>query len=624
MKKLYIALSFVLAFANVQSQNKDSKKADQLFKDYQYIKAAKEYLKLNDTGKSDSYVQKQLGNCYYTIFNAKEAVKWYSQAIATPQDAETYFRYAQMLKANNNYGEATKQMRKFAELAPNDKRAQNVQNEDNYLKTLLGSTKLFDVKPLGFNSKYSDFGAYLKDNTIYFASARNATQKNYQWNDQPFLDLYQTDFKDNTASANPVAVTSLNTKYHEGPVTISADGNTMYFSRESFFDNKFEKSQDKKTNLGKMFIYKATKTEGAWGNVTGTNLNDKQYNTSSPSLSKDGKTLYFVSDRPGSLGSTDIWKATLNTDGSFATPENLGPNVNTEANELSAFIADDNTLYFASNGRIGLGGLDVFAYNVSKAEPAINIGKPVNSEKDDFGFTFNQAQNVAFMSSNRDGGLGDDDIYQATPYCELNLVVLAKDSKTGNSVAGAKMSLLDPNKKVVGTGFSDDMGQARFKADCDKPYTINVEKEGYENAVISLEQSKNNAEVVAMLEPTKPIVTEKEVLLNEIKFEYDKANITQEGALELDRLVAVMVEYPNMVIFAKSHTDSRGADTYNLSLSDRRAKATVQYVISKGIAEDRITGKGMGETEPKVPCLDNCTEEEHAQNRRSEFLIVKK
>jgi outer membrane protein OmpA-like peptidoglycan-associated protein len=625
MKKIYIALSFVLAFASAQSQDKDTKTADKLYNQYQYIKAAKEYLKLTDKGKSDQYIQKQLGDCYYNIFNAKEASKWYAQAIASKQqDAETYFRYAQMLKANNNYAEATKQLQKFAELAPNDKRAQNVQNEDNYLKTLLGSSKLFDVKSISINSKYSDFGAYLKDNTIYFASARNATRKNYQWNDQPFLDLYQTDYKDNAATANPTAIATLNTPYHEGPVTISDDGNTMYFSRESFFENKFEKTKDNKTKLGKMYIYKASKVDGAWGNVTSTNLNDKLCNTSSPSLSKDGKTLYFVSDRTGSLGNTDIWKASLNADGTFGTPENLGSNVNTEGNELSAFIADDNTLYFASNGRQGLGGLDVFAYNTNAFEAAINVGKPVNSEKDDFGFTFNQAQNVAFMSSNRDGGLGDDDIYQAIPYCELNLIVLAKDNKTGNSLAGAKMSVLDTNKNVVATGLSDDMGQAKFKADCDKPYTINVEKEGYENAIISLDKSKNTAEVVVSLEPVKAIVTEKEVILNEIKFEYDKANITQEGAFELDKLVAVMVEYPNMVIFAKSHSDSRGADAYNLNLSDRRAKATVQYVMSKGIAQDRISGKGMGETEPKVPCLDNCTEEDHAQNRRSEFLIVKK
>ena len=624
MKKIYIALSFVLALSSSQAQNNNTKSADKLFDRFEYVNAAKQYLKLTDTGKADTYVYNRLGDCYYNVFNAKESVKWYAKAVEKEQAAETYFRYAQMLKASSKYDEANVQMQKFASLAPNDKRAQNVNNESNYLNKLLGNTKLFEVSALGINSKNSDFGAYLKDNAIYFASARNTARKSYEWNNQPFLDLYKVDYSNGSVSGQPTAVASLNTKFHEGPVTISADGNTLYFSRESFFENEFEKTTDKKSKLGKMFIYKAIKDGDKWIDISSVNLNNKAYNTSGPSLTKDGKTLYFISDRPGSLGKTDVWKAAVNEDGSFGKPENLGPNVNTEGNELSAFIADDNTLYFASNGKQGLGGLDVFAYDTAKGSEAINLGKPVNSEKDDFGFTFNQAQNVAFMSSNRDGGTGDDDVYLATPVCNLYLMVAVRDANSGAMVSDASITMLDEKTSPTSKEVTDAAGNAKLSGECDKPYTLNVEKQGYDSKTVTVDPGKNTVSLIVDLTPTKAIVTEKEVILNEIRFEYDRSNITQDGAFELDKLVAVMNEYPNMVIYAKSHTDTRGSDAYNMSLSDRRAKSTVQYIISKGIAEDRIAGKGFGETEPKVNCGEGCTEEQHAENRRSEFLIVKK
>lgn len=624
MKKIYIALSFVLAITASNAQNKDTKSADKLFERYEYVDAAKEYLKLTDKGKADSYVFKRLGDSYYNVFNAIEAEKWYSQAIAKEQDAETYFRYAQMLKANGKYNEANAQMKKFAALAPNDNRAKNASEEGAYLNKLLGAAKLFDVKSLEFNSKYSDFGAMLKDSTIYFVSARNTARKTYEWNDQPFLDIYTTDYKGGKVNSLSLLVDDLNTKYHEGPITISADGNTAYFSRESFFDKKGVKSDDKKVNLGKMNIYKATKENGKWGNVTSVPFNGKNYNTSSPSLTKDGKTLYFTSDMTGSLGKTDIWKISIKEDGTFGVPENLGEKINTEGNELSVFIADNNTLYFSSNGRKGLGGLDVFAYDFNKGGEALNIGKPVNSEKDDFGFTFNQEKNIAFLSSNRDGGYGDDDIYLAIPVCNVDLAVLVRDAKTGAVLSDATLTIVDDKKNVVGKGTSNGEGKANFNLECDKKHFVNVDRVGYVTDVFPMEKAKGEASVTADLKPIEAIITETEVILSDVYFDYNKSNITQLGAAELDKLVMVMNQHPEMVIFAKSHTDSRGKDKYNMDLSDRRAKSTVQYVISKGIARERISGQGFGETEPKVNCGDACTEEEYAQNRRSEFMIIKK
>jgi outer membrane protein OmpA-like peptidoglycan-associated protein/tetratricopeptide (TPR) repeat protein len=623
MKKIYIALSFVLTIATSNAQNKDTKTADKLFDRYEYVDAAKEYLKIA-LEKADSYVYKQLGDCYYNVFNSVEAEKWYSKAVEKEQDAETYFRYAQMLKANTKYDLANVQMKKFATLSPNDNRTKFITVDENYITKLLGSTKLFDVKAAGFNTKYSEFGAYLKDNSLYFASARNTDRKTYDWNDQPFLDIYKIDYNEGAIAKEAVAVDDLNTKHHEGPVTISPDGNTIYFSRESFFEKEFEKVKTNNKKVGKMYIYKATKDGDKWANITSLEINNSKYNNSSPSLSKDGNTLYFSSDMPGGIGKSDVWKMTIAADGKLGKPENLGKTINTEGSEMFPFIADDETLYFSSNGRNGLGGLDVYSYNIKKNAEPINIGKPVNSEKDDFGFTFNQAKNIAFLSSNRNGGAGDDDIYIATPLCIVDLTVVVRDKKTTATISDAKITVVDQNKALLGTGISNQLGKALFQAECDKPYFLNVEKEGYVSQVFELANSKGEVTLTADLEPTVAIVAEKEIILSDVNFEYNKSNITQEGAFELNKLVEVLNQNPEMVILCKSHTDSRGNDKYNMSLSNRRAKSTVQYLISKGIAVERISGEGFGESEPKVPCGKDCTEEDHAKNRRSEFIIVKK
>jgi len=626
MKKVYIILSMIVALTASKAQNKDTKTADKYFDRYDYVDAAKEYLKLANNGKGDSYVYKQIADCYYNVFNSIQAEKWYEKAIEEEQDAETYFRYAQMLKANGKYKEADLQMKKFATLAPKDKRAANNVQEASYLNKLLGERKLFEVNPLEMNSKYSDFGAFMKDSVIYFASGRNTARKTYEWNDEPFLDLYKTDYKGGKVNKSVTELIELNTKYHEGPVTISPDGNTIYFSRESFFDDQFVKSKDKKLKIGKMNIFKATNDNGKWVDITPLSFNSKEYNTSSPSLSKDGKTLYFISDMPGSWGKTDVWKISVVDNNPIGTPENLGEQINTEGNELSAFIADNNTLYFASNGRKGFGGLDIFTIDLNKkGAEAINLGKPINSEKDDFAFTFNQKQNVAFLSSNRDGGFGSDDIYLAIPVCTVNLVITTLNKKTGDKLPETEISVVDDKKNVVAKIKSNNDGIANVPLDCNKQYKLNADKEGYLSEVVTMEKSKGGeVSINAYLTPTEPIVTETEVLLSDINFEYNKSNITQQGATELDKLVKVMAQYPEMILFVKSHTDSKGNENYNMNLSQKRAKSTVQYLISKGISESRVTGQGFGETEPKVLCGENCTDEENELNRRSEFIIIKK
>ena len=248
------------------------------------------------------------------------------------------------------------------------------------------------------------------------------------------------------------------------------------------------------------------------------------------------------------------------------------------------------------------------------------MGKPINTEKDDFDFTFNKAKNIGFLSSNRNG---NDDIFLVTPICKVDLLVVVTNKKTGEILADAKVAILDEKNNIVDTQMSNSKGEVNYKVMCDKIYSIQASKDGFEGNVFPVAKSKGpTARVDAALQPIDVIVTPTQIILKPIYFEYDKSNITQEGAFELDKLVQVMKNNDKLVIFAKSHTDSRGSDAYNLSLSDRRAKSTVQYVISKGIDASRISGKGFGKSELKVQC-EPCTEEQHAQNRRSEFLIVK-
>lgn len=621
MKNLYIVLSFGLMSISLVAQNKDTKAADKLYSRYEYVDAAKEYQKLVDNGKGDAYVYKQLADTYYNMFNTAEATTWYAKATESTQDAETYFRYAQMLKSSGKYEEANKQMAKFASLAPNDNRAKAFKENPNYVPKLVGKTPGYTAKSLEVSSDKSDFGAVLYGNDLYFTSARNSSRKNYGWNEEPFLDIYKATLGDSGTFSEATTVSSLNSSFHDGPVTISTDGNTAYFTSDSFREGSFERDKKNKLKLGKNNIFKATKDGNGWGNVKTLPFNSKEYSTSNPSLSRDGKTLYFSSDMPNSLGGVDIWKVAVNEDGTYGAPENLGSKVNTEGNESFPFIADDNkTLFFASSGKQGLGGYDIYQIDLSNGSDAQNLGKPINTEKDDFAFTFNKAKNQGFFSTNRNG---NDDIFSATPICSVDVLTTVTNAKTGATLASSKVSILDDKNNIIATETSNANGEVKFKVECDKAYTIQASKDGFEGNTFPVAKTKGGeVKISAALQPIDVIVTPTEIILKPIFFEYNKSNITQEGAFELDKLVQVMKNNDQIVIMAKAHTDSRGSDQYNLDLSDRRAKSTVQYIISKGISASRISGKGYGESEPKVQC-EPCTEEEYSQNRRSEFLIVK-
>lgn len=622
MKKIYIII-FVLVSTLISAQNKETQIADKFFKKYEFISAAESYLKLVASNNADGYVYRQLGDCYFNIYNTKEAAKWYAKAIAQKQDSELYYRYAQMLKANGNYVESNKQMQKFAALQPNDSRTKIFNENPNYIPVLLDQQKSFDIKSIDINSDKSDFGAILQDNTIYFTSARNTKSKIYSWTKEPFLDIYKANLNEDGTISNILQIKELNSKYHDGSVSISQDGSTMYFTSDSFRENSFEKDKASKLKLGKNNIFSAKFINGKWDEITSLPFNSKDYSSGNPSISKDGKTLYFSSNRPGSVGGVDIWKVAISETGSYGTPENLGKSVNTEGNESFPFITSDNVLYFSSDAKQGLGAMDVYKIDLTTNSAAKNLGKPVNSEKDDFAFTINENKNIAFVASNRNG---NDDIFKLIPICNYEVNAIVTNANSGAILAEANVSILDDKNNIISSLKSNSKGEVSYTVECEKAYTIQAIKDGFESnsfAVTASKKKGGSIKIDAALKPISEIITEKEVNLKPIFFEYNNSNITQQGAFELDKLVQIMKNNEKLFIFVKSHTDNRGSDEFNLLLSDKRVKATIQYVISNGIDPNRISGKGFGETEPKVDCKENCTEEAHEQNRRSEFLIVK-
>lgn len=611
------------------AQNNDTKKADKHFSRFEFVKAAESYNKLVEKGKGDAYIYSKLAESYYNIFNTVEAERWYAKTLETSDNPEMVYKYSQMLKANGKYEASNIQMERFASMRPSDDRATAFRKNPNYLPKILEQGKKFNVQNADFNSEQSDFGGTLHEGKLYITSGRNDNRKTYGWNDQPFLDIYSMTLNsDGSYQAAELANDKINTRFHEGLVSFTPDGNTMYFSRESYFEKDYQRDSLNSIRYSQLYLFKATKLGSDWDTIESLPINSYNYSVKNPSVSSDGKTLYFASNKPGGYGGFDIYKAAINTDGTLGEPLNLGQKVNTEGQEMFPYISSNNTLYFSSNGHLGLGGMDVYYTREidGKMAPIRNVGIPVNSNADDFAFSINEESDEGFVSSNREGGKGSDDVYafkKLQPLCDVLISATVLDDKTREPLSGASVSLIDADGNKVTSKSTNADGIVEFIVECEEDTELEVVMDGFDSKKVPVKGSseeENNVQI--SLDPIEILILEDRIELNPIYFEYDKSNITAQAAFELDKLVQIMNKYPDLVINATSHTDYIGSNSYNLKLSDRRAKTTVQYVISKGIDEARISGMGKGETEPKVDCGTNCTDEERQLNRRSEFIIV--
>jgi len=630
MKKIITLITIAaLSSFSLIAQNANTKQADKHFHRFEFVDAAADYQKIVDNGNADTYVYGQLAESYYNIFKTVEAERYYAKALETSSEPTMIFNYSQMLKANGKYEESNVQMRKFAKMRPSDERAIAFNENPDYLPKILEKGKKFNVQNLPFNSEYSDFGGALNDGKLYVTSARNKSGRTYGWNEEPYLDIYQfTKNEDGTYQEGTLVENKINTKYHEGIAAFSPDGKTMYFSRESYFEKEFEKDSTSNTKYSTIQLFKATKTGDEWNNVQGFTLNNENYSVKNPSVSPDGKTLYFASDMPGGYGLFDLYKASINEDGTLGEATNLGQKVNTPGQEMFPYISSNNTLYFSSNGHLGLGGLDVFYTKEidGKMAPIRNVGIPVNGNADDFAFSLDEESEEGFVSSNREGGAGSDDVYaikKLQPLCDVLITATITDDTTGEPIEGASVALSDNEGNQMLTKQTNAEGKVEFIVECDQESELQASMEDYDSKKIKVEATDDEeTEVSIQLEPIEKLIAADRVNLEPIYFDFDKSNITSKAAFELDQLVQIMNKYPEFVIQANSHTDNRGSDSYNQALSDRRAKTTVQYVISKGIDASRISGEGKGELEPKIDCNAGCTQEQHQMNRRSEFIIV--
>jgi len=630
MKHIISILSIALLTSfHLVAQSNATKKADKHFNKFEFVDATEAYLKVVNKGKADAYVYGQLAESYYNVFNTVEAEKWFAKASEFSSDSEMIYKYAEMLKANGNYEASNTQLAKFAALSPEDHRAIAFTANPKYLSKILNKENKFNLQNLPLNTNVSDFGGTLQDGKLYITTARNSSRKAYGWNDEPFLDIYTATVTNEGSFEMPTRIAgSINTKYHEGTVSFSPDGNTLYFSRESFYENVYEKDPETNYKVSVLNLYKSTKKGGEWSEPKALSLNNDQYSVKNPSVSADGNTLYFASDKPGGYGDFDIYSAPIRKNGNVSKATNMGQIINTEGQEMFPHISETNTLYFSSNGHLGLGGLDVFFAELVDGNPGPvrNIGIPINSNSDDFAFNINEETGEGFVSSNREGGKGSDDIYaleNLQPICDVFLTVTVKDSTTGLIIEGASVSIQDAEGLVFGTKTSNAEGIVEYSIGCNEDTVLIGSKVEYGSGTTAV-AGTGDVEVSAdvLLTPINALIVGNSVSLNPIYFDFDKSNITAQAAFELDKLVQLMTKYEALIISAESHTDSRGTDSYNLSLSDRRAKSTAQYVISKGIDASRISGSGKGETTPNVDCGGNCTEDEHQLNRRSEFVIV--
>tara|TARA_R110002033_G_C3885723_1_gene238358 strand:+ start:1220 stop:3178 length:1959 start_codon:yes stop_codon:yes gene_type:complete len=648
-KTYYIIFPIIiLLVCNSYAQHTSIKKANADYDNFSYVKTSDLLLEVANNGYRSVDLFQKLGNSFYFNNKMNEAAKWYGELLTMDDvklndniDPEYYYRYAQSLKAIEEYKESDKWMQKFSESTQNDKRASNFKSSPNYLKMIDLLSEDIEIINLPFNSELSDFGSAQFENQLIFASSRG-TGKNYVWNNQPYLELYSVS-KTTDRAYGPVNKfnETINTKYHESSVAFMPNGNTMYFTRNNYFKRRLKRD---KTGVNRLQLYSAKKAaDNSWKDIKPVRFNSESYSIAHPTINAKGNKLIFASDMPGTFGQSDLYIVDINSDGTLGTPVNLGSSINTEALETFPFMNENGDLYFSSNGNSGLGGLDIyevrdFETKLENNEPFIieNVGKPINSPKDDFAYFENLKTSEGYFSSNRDGGKGDDDIYAfKIPPCLQKLNGAVTDNKTNQLLDGAKVVLLNNEGAIVAEQVVGDDATYNFNGlICDSQYLVRASKEAYETSekrILSTSNRKEQLNLDMSLVQDEIVIAAGTNLrdafnLNPIYFDLNKSNIRPDAAIELQKIIGVLNKFPSMKLDIKSHTDSRGFANYNDVLSEKRNKATINYLIKVGnIDADRLTGKGYGERELINKCADGvrCTREEHQLNRRSDFIILK-
>ncbi len=650
----YLTCLFYSLFVSLTAvaQEKSIEKANENFERFAFVDARKIYLQVAENGYESKDLLQKLGDSYYFNAQLEDAVPWYDKLTNNYQeevDPEYLFRYSQSLKSIEQYDEADKVMEKFNTITGNDQRAEYFMNTRDYLRFIEMQSGKFRLLKLNVNSKYSDYApSFNHQGQLVFASSRGTgggiSKSVHEWNEMPFLDLFSA----NIIEANGILQTpskvkgKINTRFHESSTAFSQDGQTVYFTRNNYTKKKLGSSKEGTTLLK---MYRATLANGKWGDVQEVPFNSDEYSVAHPALSPDGTKLYFASDMPDSKGLSDLYVVDVNEDGSFGEPTNLGDKINTEGRETFPYISTSGRLYFASDGHVGLGGLDIFVAvpeEFGLFSIPYNVGKPVNSSEDDFTFVLNEDTKIGYFASNRVGGKGSDDIYSfkktgtLITSCNQYVSGVVTDANSKDILPGAEVVLLDENNNELQKTKADAKGVYSFDLQCETPYIVRGSKTEY-SPTEALLATNNVLEYKHQLplQLGKGGLDEKQINpgddlaklldLEIIYFDLDKSFIRKDAEIELQKVIAALNQYPQLKIDVRSHTDSRADDNYNMYLSERRAKSTIKYIIEKGnVDPSRISGRGYGETSIINQCRNDvkCNEEQHQSNRRSEFIIL--
>src|SRR5690554_2606094 len=481
------------------------------------------------------------------------------------------------------------------------------------------------------SSSSGDFGISFYGDKVVFSSPRNSENPIYKWNGKPYLDLYEASIDAEGQLSNIKSFSDeINTKTHESNATFSKDGKTMYFSRTN--DKRVKIGEEK---IATVKIFKAEMVDGVWTNVLETPFSSDIFSVQHPYLNSDNTKLYFSSDMSGGFGSFDIYSVDIIGDG-FGTPVNLGETINTPHRDQFPFVEEDGTLYFASDGHQGMGGLDIFMSQFRNGQytKPLNLGETINSGADDFGFVLQNDSEKGYLASNREGS---DNLYSFDRKDNERRFIVEGDVRDKHSkelLPGTTVTLFDENHSLVGAMVVGSKAEYVFNTKPNTKYIIEGHRDLYIPTVkefwtgddgrielsIELEiESYDDAEEIVVTKDDGFVYIE----LENIYFDLNKWDIKPQAARTLDVLVNLLNKYPRMEIQLGAHTDSRASEEYNLRLSNRRANATLEYLVENGIDRARLRSKGFGESKPLVDCGGNCTEEEHAINRRCEFLILK-
>ena len=677
MKKIFLFFLISLV-AFVPLSQAQLSKADKLFRLYQYAEAIPLYMKVVQKDRDPEHVSKattRLADCYRFMHDVDQANEWYAKAIGLGQvDPINYLYYGQTLQSKGDYVNAQEAFLKYSQLIPGDLRGSIYASACDLPEKWDRLHPAFEIKNIpSINSKWSDFGpAYYKDGLVITSDRKenNIDQSTYGWTNSNYLDMYLA------KPANPENPYSemkevnsfskkLNQPYHDGPASFSADFNTIYLTRT--YKDRTSTKDHIQSHLLKIFY---AQTNGdTWSDEIPFFLNSEDYSVTHPSLSPDGNTIYFSSDMPGGFGASDLWCCTWEDD-KWGAPINLGEKVNSFGDEVFPFSMNDSTLYFASDGLQGYGGLDIFVTKKKDGiwQTPVNLKKPVNSSYDDFSFIIDSTNQHGYFSSNRPGGVGSDDIYAfkrlTLKKSELaqNAAILnpgdstlasangngtvvppgtgpsnqkpepffvsgyVKDKNSLSPAVGATVCLLNSKTGIVKVLHTDVNGFYKTTVDKNGSYLIKAILQNYISDCLILPPVTSDT-ATRLNAPNDLLLNKLEInkvfKLNIIYYDFDKWDIRPDAAIELDKLVKIMKENPISIELA-SHTDSRGSERYNMKLTQKRAESAVQYIIQKGIEPSRIKAKGYGETRLTNRCADGvpCSEEEHQANRRTEFTVT--